>query len=145
MLLRDLKSQEEKNDNRQLWIFFNYHVFETKVQTTGLIYSIYWNTMTCLYIQQTPHCGTGGNGTSPPQSFWCVAVFWNDFTFSGKPLIFLTRWGIFLGVVALLESCDVTNNGRHLGCHLGFYQALEITQVNTCTVRNGNFCALHEK
>jgi len=24
-------------------------------------------------------------------------------------------------------------------CHLGFYQELEITQVNTCTVRNGNF------
>ena len=27
-----------------------------------------------------------------------------------------------LGVVALLEVCDVTNNGRHLG----FYQELEI-------------------
>ena len=31
-----------------------------------------------------------------------------------------------LWVVALLEACDVTNNGRHLGCHLGFYQELEI-------------------
>ena len=29
-------------------------------------------------------------------------------------------------VVALLEACDVTNNGRHLGRHLGFYQELEI-------------------
>ena len=28
-------------------------------------------------------------------------------------------------VVALLEACDVTNNGRHLGLHLGFYQELE--------------------
>ena len=36
----------------------------------------------------------GEDGT-PPQSFWYVAVFWNDFTFSGKLLIFLTRWGIF--------------------------------------------------
>ena len=27
-----------------------------------------------------------------------------------------------LGVVALLEACDVTNNGRYLG----FYQELEI-------------------
>ena len=26
----------------------------------------------------------------------------------------------------LLEACDVTNNGRHLGRHLGFYQELEI-------------------
>ena len=31
-----------------------------------------------------------------------------------------------LWVVALLEACDVTKNGRHLGCHLGFYQELEI-------------------
>ena len=27
-----------------------------------------------------------------------------------------------LGVVALLEPCDITNNG----CYLGFYQELEI-------------------
>ena len=27
---------------------------------------------------------------------------------------------------ALLEACDVTSNGRHLGRHLGFYQELEI-------------------
>ena len=31
-----------------------------------------------------------------------------------------------LGVVVLLEACDVTNSGRHLGRHLGFYQELEI-------------------
>ena len=29
-------------------------------------------------------------------------------------------------VVALLEACDVTNKGRHLGHHLGFNQELEI-------------------
>ena len=27
---------------------------------------------------------------------------------------------------SLLEDCDVYKNGRHLGCHLGFYQELEI-------------------
>ena len=32
---------------------------------------------------------------SPPQSFWYVAVFPSDFAFTEKPLIFLTRWGIF--------------------------------------------------
>ena len=31
-----------------------------------------------------------------------------------------------LWVVALLEACDVINNGRHLGRHLGFYQEVEI-------------------
>ena len=29
-------------------------------------------------------------------------------------------------MVALLEACDVKNNGHHLGRHLGFYQELEI-------------------
>ena len=29
-------------------------------------------------------------------------------------------------VVTLLKTCDVTNNGHHLGRHLGFYQELEI-------------------
>ena len=40
--------------------------------------------------------GGGVNGT-PPRSFWYVAVIWNDFTFSGKPFSFLTKWGIFQG------------------------------------------------
>ena len=40
--------------------------------------------------------GRGMDGTLPP-SFRYVAVFWNDFTFSGKPLIFLTSWDIFYG------------------------------------------------
>ena len=31
-----------------------------------------------------------------------------------------------LWVVALLEACDVTDNGRHLDHHLGFYKELEI-------------------
>ena len=29
-------------------------------------------------------------------------------------------------MVALLEACDVTNNGRHLDHHLGFHKELEI-------------------
>ena len=45
-----------------------------------------------------PHRGTtGGVDGTLPRSFWYVAVFWKDFTFSRKPLIFLTRWGIFYG------------------------------------------------
>ena len=31
-----------------------------------------------------------------------------------------------LWVVELMGVCDVTNNGGHLGRHLGFYQELEI-------------------
>ena len=32
---------------------------------------------------------------APPKSFWYVAVFRSDFVFTEKPLIFLTRCGIF--------------------------------------------------
>ena len=30
-----------------------------------------------------------------------------------------------LWVVGLMEACDVTKHGRHLGHHLGFYQELK--------------------
>ena len=47
-----------------------------------------------------------------------------------------------LRVVALLEACDVTRNGGHLGCHLGFHQELEIRLKPQ---EMAIFCALHEK
>ena len=47
-----------------------------------------------------------------------------------------------LWVVALLEAFDVTNNGRHLGRYLRFYQQLEIRLKPREMVI---FCALHEK
>ena len=47
-----------------------------------------------------------------------------------------------LWVVVLLEACDVTNNSRHLGRHLGFYQELEI-RIKPREI--AIFCALHEK
>ena len=33
--------------------------------------------------------------------------------------------------VALLEACDITNNGHHLGRHLGFYQEKDITLLQS--------------
>ena len=39
----------------------------------------------------------GGGELMEPLSFGYVAVFRNEFTFSGKPLVFLTRWVIFYG------------------------------------------------
>ena len=48
-------------------------------------------------------------------------------------MIFLNKMRYILWVVALLEACDITNNGRHLARHLGFLQRIRII-----------FCALHE-
>ena len=45
-------------------------------------------------------------------------------------------------VVALVETCDVTNSGRHLARHLGFYQELEIRLKPREIV---TFCSLQEK
>ena len=87
----------------------------------------------------------GGGGRvdgTPPRSFWYVTIFRNDFDLSGKTLIFLTKWGIFYGWWRCGKACDVTNNGRHLGCHPGFYQELEIRLKPLEMVI---FCASHEK
>ena len=58
------------------------------------------------------------------------------------PLDLLNKMRYILWVVALLEACDVTNNGGHLGRHLGFYLELEIKlKPREMTI----FCALYEK
>ena len=45
-----------------------------------------------------------------------------------------------LWVMALMEACDVTSNGRHLGRHLGFYHCR-----NREKQRNGDFLDLYMK
>ena len=75
-----------------------------------------------------------------PLSFSYVAVFRNDFTWKAFDLLNKMRY--ILWVVALLEVCDATNNGRDLGRYLGFYQGLEIRLKPREMVI---FCALHEK
>ena len=61
-------------------------------------------------------------GMNPPPGVWYVAVFWNDYTFSGKQFDLLNKMRYILGVVALLGACDVSNNDHHLVRHLRFYQ-----------------------
>ena len=57
----------------------------------------------------TPTVVQGGGGVdgAPPWRFWYVAVFRNHFTFSRKPLIFLTRWDIFYGWWCSFKSINV--------------------------------------
>ena len=61
-----------------------------------------------------------------------------QFWLQWKAFDLLNKMRYILWVVALLEACDVTNNGRHLG----FYQELEIRLKPREMVI---FCALHEK
>ena len=69
--------------------------------------------------------GAGVDGTRPLEFLICWIIpkrfylHWKDFY-----LLYKIRY--ILWVMALLGAYDVTNNGRHLGRHLGFYQGLEI-------------------
>ena len=60
---------------------------------------------------------------------WEFYAMWKSFD------LFYKIWFI-LGMVALLEACDVTNNGRRLCRHLRLYQELEIRLKPRL---NGNF------
>ena len=71
-----------------------------------------------------------------PLSFRYVAVFRNDFTWEAFDLLNKMRY--ILWVVALLEVCDATNNGRHPGFHQGLEIRLKPREMVI-------FCALHEK
>ena len=55
-----------------------------------------------------------------------VCCIFKRFYLQWKAFDLLNKTRYILWVVALLEGSDVTNNGRHLGRHLEFYQELEI-------------------
>ena len=69
--------------------------------------------------------GEGGGGRrSPSPEFLVCCIISKRFAFNGKLSIFSTIFFRYIfWVVELLETCDVTNNGHHIG----FYQELEIS------------------
>ena len=62
--------------------------------------------------------GGGVVGVAGPSPYF-------DFAFSGKAFDLLYNTKYILCVVALLEVCDVTKHG----CHLLFFQELEISKT----------------
>ena len=69
--------------------------------------------------------GSKGGGWSPSPEFLIRCSISKRFYLKWKAFDLLNKIRYILWVVALLEACDVINNGRHLGRHLGFYQELE--------------------
>ena len=65
--------------------------------------------------------GGGGAWNAPLEFLVCCSIS-ERFYLQWKAFDLLNKMRYILWVVALLEACDVTNNGRHLG----FYQELEI-------------------
>ena len=74
----------------------------------------------------TPTVVQGGGVDGHPLEFLICCSISKRFYLQWKAFDLLNKMRYILWVVALLEACDVTNNGRHLGRHLGFYQELEI-------------------
>ena len=86
------------------------------------------------------HCITLGHTHRPPLwyngvglmetrpfSFWYVAVFQQNFAFSGKPLIFSTQWGLFCGSWHCWISVTSQNKVTILASRLGFIKNLRLT------------------
>ena len=73
---------------------------------------------------ETPTWYKGG-GWTLLEFLICCSIS-KRFYLQWKAFDFLNKMRYNLWVVALLEACDVTNNGRNLGRHLEFYQELEI-------------------
>ena len=80
----------------------------------------------------------GWGGWNPSLEFLICCSISKRFYLWWKAFDLLNKMRYILWVVALLEACDITNNGRHLG----FYQELEIRLKPREMVI---FCALHEK
>ena len=68
----------------------------------------------------------------------CYSIL-KRFCLQWKAFTLLNKMRYISWVVALLEACDVTNNGRRLG----FYQEFEI-RLKPREMVTVIFCALHE-
>ena len=84
----------------------------------------------------------GGGGWNPCPKFLSCCSISKRFYLWWKAFDLLNKIRYILWVVALLLSCDVTNNGCHLGRNLWFCQELEIRLKPREIVI---FCALREK
>ena len=78
---------------------------------------------TCKFI---PLPWYKGGGWNPSPEFLICSSTSKRLYLQRKAFDLLYAMRYILWVVALPGACDVTNNGRHLGRHLGFYQEFEI-------------------
>ena len=82
--------------------------------------------------------GGGGGGWNPSPEFLICCSNLIRFYLQWKTFDLLNKMKYILGVVVLLEACDVTNNGRHFR----FYQELEIRLKPQEML---SFCALYDQ
>ena len=82
-----------------------------------------------VHANSYPYRGKRGRGVAGwnpfPDFLICCSILKRLYLW-WKTFDLLNKVRYILGMVAMLEASDVTNNGRHFGRHLGFYQGLEI-------------------
>ena len=92
----------------------------------------HWSYPLGIHANSYPHRGTrgwggggvmepGGIGGTPPRRFWCCSIS-KRLCLQWKAFDLLNKMRYILRVLVLLGPCDVTNSGRQLGRHLGFYK-----------------------
>ena len=77
---------------------------------------------TCKFIPPPWYKGGGGGWWSPSLEVLVCSSILKRFCLQWKAFDLLNNMRYILWVVAMLEACDITNNGRQLG----FYQELKI-------------------
>ena len=77
---------------------------------------------TCISIPPPWYKGGGGGWWSPSWEVLICSSILKRFCLQWKAFDLLNKMRYILWVVAMLEACDITTNGRQLG----FYQELEI-------------------
>ena len=101
----------------------NHYTTETAVYDKSRVRGIIGFGCTRKFIPLVWYKGGGGGvGWNPsPEFFICCGIF-KRFYLKWKTFDLLNKMKYILGVVVLLEACDVTSNGRHFR----FYQELDI-------------------
>ena len=86
--------------------------------------------------------GGGGGGVEPLPGVFDILQYFGTILPLVESLWSSAQDEVYFMGGGAVGGCDVTNNGRHLGRHLGFYRELEIKLKPREMVI---FCALYEK
>ena len=81
-----------------------------------------------IYLLSLVQDGGGLMDPPPPWVFVMLRYFEQIWPLVENLVMCCTRWGIYYGLLYCWGACDIIQDGRRLGRHLGFYRKLEIVK-----------------